>query len=116
MRILDTMRKQTCVHWERTGVDDDGQPTFADGVELRVRWEDVNEQYITQDNETLVSRSKVYVARDLAVGDVLWLGSVGDVDDADLDDPFAQRGAYQIRKFDRIPTLKATDYLRVAWL
>ena len=61
------------------------------------------------------SRAKVYVDRDVEPGGYLYLGEV-----ADLVDPAAHPrtidGAFMVQSFSKLPTLKATDFLRTAML
>jgi hypothetical protein len=115
------MRKQTAVYWplgtsESGGTDIDGfgVPVLGTPVQIEVRWEDVTEQFLDKENNPQISRAKVYVDRDVDVGGVLMLGTLEDV----LDETRAKNnvGAWEIRKFDKIPNLKATEYLRIAIL
>jgi hypothetical protein len=117
MRVL-RRRYQNALYWSPGGIDADGNRVYGTVVELKddraVRWEDINEAVTTRSGETIVSRSKVYAGEDLEEEGVLWLGSLADA--VSTTQPFANPGAFEIRKFSKIPNLRATEFLRVAWL
>lgn len=115
------MRKQTAVYWalgsaDSGGKDFDefGQPIYTDPVEIKCRWEDVNEEYIDAKGTKRLTKSKVYVDRDVDVGGVLMLGLLTDVDPAKR--PDENVGADEIRRFDNMPTLRAKEFLKTAYL
>ena len=56
----------------------------------------------------------MFVDRDVDVGGVLMLGMLTDVDD--VNNPKANEGAWEIKRFDKIPTLKADQFLRRVFL
>lgn len=121
MSIITRMLKQTCVYWPMGSsdsgsddFDDQGFPILADPIELKCRWEDVNEEFITANETKMTSKSKVYVESDADVGGVLMLGLLSDV--TDLVNVKENDGADEIKRFDKIPNLKATEFVRLAWL
>lgn len=114
MRIINRMRKQWATYWPPVGADEYGQPTFGTPIELKVRWDDVTEAYFNKMGESRSSESQVFVGQDVEEGGVLWLGRLTEVTDPAK--PFAQKKAFQIQKFEKVPTLRATQFLRVAWL
>ena len=121
MRILTKMLKQTCVYWEPASADsggddfdDYGQPIVTDPVELGCRWEDTNEEFTAPDGTRRVCRAKVDVESDVKVGGILMLGEIADITDSvDIKE---NDGAWEIRKFDKLPTLDATKFLRTCYL
>ena len=122
MSIITRMRKQTCVYWplaseESAGIDYDdyGQPIVADPVEIECRWEDVNEEFTAADGTRQLSKSKVYTDRDVDVGGILMLGTIEEniTDSTNIKE---NEGAWEIKRFDKLPTFKATEFLRTAWL
>ena len=121
MSLITRMRKQTCVYWGLASndsgglsTDDFGQPQFTTGVELTVRWDDISVEFIAADGTKQLSRSQVYVGQDLDVGGMLMLGSLTDVtDEVTISE---NDGAFEIKRFDKIPNLRATEFLRVAYL
>ena len=121
MSIITRMLKQTCVYWALAyadsggdDYDDYGQPQYASPVELSCRWEDAGEEFIAADGSTQISRSVVYVESDVEVGGVLMLGEIADIENSS--DIKENDGAWEIRRFEKTPNFKATEWLRVAFL
>ena len=119
--LISKMLKQTCVYWglasegdEDTDFDDYGQPLLTDPVELDCRWEDVSEEFISADGTRQLSRAKVYVESDVDVGGILMLGTEDDITDSD--NVKENEGAWEVKRFDSLPTFKATEFLRTAFL
>jgi hypothetical protein len=113
--LLKRVCKQDCVYWAPSAVGTDGQVTeYEDPVDLKCRWEDVQEVYIDKDGNEKVSRSRVFVLQDVKPLGVLWLGTIEQL--TTTDDPFVNEGAYEIRQFDKTPDFKAKKFLRIAWL
>ena len=115
------MRKQTCVYWalasEESGGDDYsnyGQPQLTTPVEISCRWADKNEEFIGPNGTKLISQAKVYVEQDVDIGGVLMLGDEDDI--TDDDNVKENEGAYEIKAFYKTPNLKATEWLRTAFL
>jgi len=114
MRIITKMLKQTAVWWSLSGTDGYGQPTVGIPIEIKVRWEDVGEEFLDGDGTMQLSRAKVFVDRDVEVGGVLMLGKLdGSVDQAN---PKANDGAWEIRRVEKLPTLNAKQFLRTVYL
>lgn len=114
MSIISRMRKQVAVYWPMIGTNDAGEPIYGPPEEIKCRWEDVHEVFKTAAGDDTVSNSKVYVDRETPEGGVLWEGSIEDLENQML--PFENDGAYAIRKFSRVPNLKATESLLIAML
>ena len=114
MSLITRMRKQTAVYWPFSSVDQFGKKSFGSAVEVSVRWDDVSEEFLDADGERQLSRATVYVDRDMALGSVLMSGTLSDITDAVNIKENA--GAWGIRKFDKIPNIKATEFLRIARL
>jgi len=119
--LISRMRRQTGVYWafqntESGGAayDGDGQPLYTDPVEIECRWDDLSEQFIDYVGTEQVSRSLVYVDRDMKPGEVLFLGELTDLDSEDV--PKDNEGAWEIRKFEKNPNLRNTETLRTAYL
>ena len=114
MSLISRMKKQTCVHWSRTGVNSRGRATYATPVEKECRWLDKAERYINLNDEEKVSHSIVYVDG-VKVGDVLLLGTLSD-SGLDTDDPLKNDGAWQVDRYDATPNLRNTETLYKAYL
>lgn len=125
MQIIKTSRRQVAVYWEPSSVpNNEGQVGFLAPVELIVRWEDVTQEAIDEKGNVFQSRSVVAVPIDVKLLGVLWLstkkkGYTPGTAIAELtstSDPFANSNAFEIRKFDKIPTLRANAFYREAIL
>lgn len=117
MGILTRMRKQAAVYWAPAGLDRHGKATFAEAVQLDggVRWEDVVEEFTDATTGAKeLSNCRVYVGEDLQVGGVLWLGTLASV--TYLTEPLRNEKAYRVRRFDSVPNIRATQFLRTAML
>ena len=110
------MLKQKAGYWELTslGFDNYGQPIPSTPVEIDCRWEDVGEEFIDDKGTTQLSIARVYVDRDMEVGGVLMLGELSS--GVDEDNPKENENAWEIRRFEKLPTLKATQFLRTVYL
>ncbi len=114
MGIIKTMRKQTAVYWPFVSINQFGEKAVGDPVQISVRWEDKNEEFLDMGGQIQMSNAVVYVDRDMVNGSILMLGVI-----ADITDPVNIKendGAWEIRKFDKLPDLKAREFLRTAYL
>ena len=114
MSFISQIRKQKAVYWRRAGgYDNYGQPAYDSPVEIGCRWEDVSEEYFDSEGEKAVSDSHVYVDRDMEVGDVLLLG---ELESGIADSPFDNDDVATVKKFEKTPDLRATEFLREVYL
>jgi hypothetical protein len=121
MSIITKVLKGTCVYWppggsESGGVDFDdyGQPSYGSPVELDCRWEDVSVEFLDSQGTLQTSHAVVMVGSDVAVGGVLFNGNLAGV--SDLTAPKNNDGAWEIKRFDKTPNFRYTEYLREAYL
>lgn len=114
MSLITRMRRQQAVLFEANGTDSYGKPTYAQPVQIKCRWEDVAKEYIKANGETAMSQAVVYPERDVKPKDVLMLGTLDDV--TAPDDPKANEGAFEVMRFDKLPTIRATEFLLTAYL
>lgn len=115
MSIITRMLIQDAVYWPPDELDDNGQPTYGDPQEIRVRWEDRAEQFVQwETGGTALSRSVVYTSVDVEVRGVLLLGELSS--GVVQDNPKSNEGAWEIRRFDKLPNLRGSEYLRTAYL
>jgi len=112
MGIISKMRKQKAVYWSPSGYDGFGQPTMGTAVQITCRWEDVHEQFLDNDGQEQTSSAKVYVSQDVELGGYLWLGDIS----GKPSDPKTDNSSWEIRKFENLPNLKATEFLKTAML
>jgi hypothetical protein len=107
--------KQDVVYWGNPVNDGYGGRTFADPVEMKVRWEDKHELFIDSSGQQKTSQAVVFVGEDVVVGGYLMLGTLSDLSSAD-ESPLEIAGAYEIKAFSKIPDLKGESFVRNAWL
>ena len=113
MGIITKMRKQTCVYWafkntESGGIayDNYGQPQWTDPVEIECRWEDVNKEFMDAVGTRQLSNAIVYVDRAMKPGEVLFKGLLADLSVAEKAAPKSAEGAWEIKQYDELPTLR----------
>jgi len=110
---------QTAVYWTPDGEDGYGNTVFTSDSprEIACRWEDSTRLMTDAQGDEIVVRAEVFVTEDLEEKGVLYLGTLDDLDSAQEDDPKQVDGAYEIRRFDKMPELgSATKFLRKAYL
>jgi hypothetical protein len=117
MTLTIRMRKQKAVWWQNTGIDRYSRKQYADGIEVKCRWEEnTTESGRTENLATLEKNAKVYVDRDMKPGDVLWLGEIADLTDAQIESQQPERidGAYPIQSFSKNFNVSRTKFLYIA--
>lgn len=114
MSIITRMLKQIAVYWAPLAPDKFGKTTYAAPVEITCRWEQRDEEFKDRDGSVLISPAVVYVGQDVVVGGMLMLGEL--TSSVDETNPRANAGAWEIGRFDKLPTLRATRFLRTVYL
>jgi len=108
------MRKQKAVWWRRgSSPNTFGEYTFDEPVEVDCRWDDVTEEFLNPLGELVNSRAVAYVDRVMSVGDRLRRGDI--ISDEPVD-PLELDTAFEIKRFDQNPNLKATETLLTAYM
>lgn len=113
MSIITRMRKQTAVLWVRGSPDTYGNFSFASPVEISCRWEDVAQEFLDAQGEKQMSRAVVYADRVLKPGDRLMRG---EIDSNTPENPLDTSDAFEVRRFENTPNLRATEFLKTAYL
>lgn len=101
--------KQTAIWWDASTPGEFGKPTYAVPVEVSCRWEDIAEEFINPNGDVEISRSKLFVDRDMKVKDKLKLG---DLDSTINNDPDDNEDVWEIRGWGKVPDLKGRKFLR----
>jgi hypothetical protein len=115
MALLTRFLKQTVVYWEPTGTADaSGKRTFESPVELSVRWEDKQAEFLDDKGVKHLSQALIYVGQALLMHGYVFLGSLTDLNSDQ--DPYGQEGAYPIRGFQNDPSVDGTDQVRKYFL
>ncbi len=113
--FIKRMCNQTAVHWQRTGSDGHGGSEYADPVEIDCRWDEVRELILSENGREIVSDAQVLVTQDISENDMLYLGSLDDLDSGQQADPNEAK-AHKVRRFRKIPTIDGRYYKRIAYL
>jgi len=116
MRTLTRVLKQKAVYWAKASANFDayGRPQWATATQIKCRWEECLEEIIDANNIRRMSTARVFVDRELAVGGVLFLGTLSQV--SDLSNPKSNNQSFEIIKFSRTPTLRGKHWQQVAYL
>jgi len=121
--IISKNCSQLCVYWGSPKNDGRGGYTYDDAIELECRWEEMKQLVTDSKGNTITSRATVYLTRDVQEEGVLYFGTLDELYDSNessggsIDDPKKIKGAYVIKKFDKIPALGSdTVFLRKAYL
>jgi hypothetical protein len=112
MALINTMRRQFAIYWapdNATGPDRYGKPSLLSPVELKVRWEDTQKEFVDSQGTTRLSSARIFVGQDVEVGGYLKLGELVS---GTLNDPIEEGDAYEIKSFSKSPDLKAKNFLR----
>ena len=113
MSIIKKMRKQKAVWWERLEPDKYGSFAFAEPEEIDCRWDDSGREFRNSTGQTEMSGATVYPDRVLKVGDKL---RKGEMETDEPLDPKNLKTAFEIKRFDQNPNLRATETLYTAYL
>lgn len=110
MGITDRNLIQDATLWVTTGSNGYGGYDFNTPQAIKVRWLTKRKLFINFGGEEETSNSEVYCAVDMAVGDYLYLGTSTETD------PTSISGAFQVKAFEKIPSLRNLEILRSALL
>jgi hypothetical protein len=107
---------QTAVYWASPTSDGYGGFTWDTPVEIDCRWVNSTKLIRAANGEQIICMAEVQISQDLDENGMLYLGELGDLTIAQKADPMTVSGAYHIRRFDKVPTIKGTDFFRKAFL
>jgi len=105
--------KQDVTHWPVTGSDGYSGFTFGPPIELKGRWEEKGEMFLTEENEEVVSKAVVYLGADVDVGDYLAEGKHALIP---VPTALSNPRAYRVRQRAKITDLRNLQCLRKAYL
>ncbi len=72
--VIARFTNQRMVYWEKSGSDSYSKPAYKPGVEIAVRWEDVQNEVLTPDGRKVVSMGYILLAVPVLVGSLVLLG------------------------------------------
>lgn len=120
--FVNRLAVQTVVYWGSPVRNGFGNKTFADPIELSVRYEQAPGLVKEADGQEVVLRSRMFLIRDFSEGssDVdideggyIYLGELSDIDDSslgnDTSNPASIEGAEVIESIRKLPLLGSTD-------
>ncbi len=102
--------RESVTYWERSGVDNFGDPSFDAPVTIKSKWEDRTELFVDNDGREQRSKSVVYVDTDLLIGGYLFRGS------SSAADPLSVVGAFMIKDYRKISDFEVEVHERRAML
>lgn len=124
--FMEDALNQRAVYWHPKAAGDEGEVTFEEPVEIVCHWQNVVEAYMDRrTGDEATSRSKIFVDRDLVELGVLWLPPAGgtnlEAGEALIaltseTVPFSNPGAFEIRRFDKVPDFDGEEFVRTAYL
>jgi len=116
---LQKYLNQTAVYWANPVSDGLGGYTYDDPVEVKVRWSDKQEKFLSSESTTqegveeLLSKSFILAESDFDVNGRMFLGYLIDLESDNLP---GSVNALTIKLFEKIPNIGATQFLRKVYL
>ena len=108
---------QKAVYWASPTKDGYGGYTWNDPIEINCRWEDICKVIMDARGKEIISTAKVFVSQDLGKQGMLYPGYMANLTASQLADPKTISDAYEIKRFDKIPSIDEEDlFLRRAYL
>lgn len=109
---------QTAVYWGEPTPDGYGGRTFGSAYpeEISCRWEARTEVITDGQGNEIISRARVYVTEDVEEEGWLFLGELDDLDSDAEEDPMKVDSVHKIKRFDKIPSMRGDDFVRIAYL
>jgi hypothetical protein len=98
-----------------SGVNTAGQRIYEDPIEVNCRWTDETSMEVDHEGNTFTARSFIMVDQDLLPLGVLRQGTIDQLQN-DVRTPMSNPGALEIRRFDKIPSVDGTQFVRWAIL
>ena len=108
------MLTDAAVYWGTPTSDGYGNIQTVLPVEISVRWVEEQEMIVLPDDKEVMSKSKVYTSIDTENNGYLYHGTLASLGDFKNHNDIEE--AYEIIKFQKLPTLRGDQFLRTAWL
>lgn len=110
---IQKILNQIAVYWQLDGLDGYGNDTYLDPVEVAVRWTDGQEKFIGNNAEEHTSSAYILAETDFEINGRMFLGTLTDLSSSQEPN---DNSALTIKGFSKIPTKRADQFLRKAWL
>jgi hypothetical protein len=116
--FLRRITKNTLVYWEKTGSSNSGQSTFKSPVEMKCRWEDVQEEVELIDGRKVISNAHLISLSKFILGSIVWQGTMAQFKKLPTypSRPTATQGGKEIFKVNHTPGFKGEELLWEAFL
>lgn len=114
--ITTKFLKQRCVLWNAPVPDGYGSYSFGSPSEIDCRWTDSVQVVSDGKGNDIVCKSVVMVAIDIEELAMLWLGLLANLTTEQKAAPASIEHCYTVKRFDKIPLLKGSPFLRVCYL
>lgn len=108
--MINRAYTQTATYWGSPTSDGLGGQSYGAPIELLVRWEERQEEFLTAEGETEVSNAVVWASQDLDTLGYLYLGV------SLVADPTRVTGSFRILQFRSIPAIRGHQFERRAFL
>lgn len=113
MSIASKFCKQDAVYFAPGAKDKFGSTAFSDPVAVRVRWEDKKTEVLLEGAIRVTASHHILINQDVEEGGLLWLGTLEDWEALNIAAVQASLpDHHRIVSFNKIPNMRATDYLR----
>jgi len=116
-KFLAKISVQTAVYWGSPTSDGYGGYTYAEPVEIPVRWESSTKVITTPKGAEYTSRAEVIVNQDVDEEGYLFLGTLDDLTEAQKANPRLRDDTWKIVRFDKTPMIfKDDEFVRKVYL
>jgi hypothetical protein len=105
-------RWKSGVLWEKTGEDRHGEPTLADKVEIRARFEFKRKDAVGDDGQTIALDATADVDREIEIGSLIAPGDLEDWTDVGTGDVWATGHIYRVAIYNEEDDEKGRDPCR----
>lgn len=112
INFIDKISVQDAIYWGNPQPDGYGGKTFADPVEIKVRWANKISLITGNNGKQETANVEVITNEDLDTGGYLKLGTLSDLNSSGVD-PLEVDGAYEIVLKEKVPLIKSsTEFVR----
>jgi hypothetical protein len=116
--MIEEVTQNDLVYWERDRPDGSGGWIYKQPVELKCRWEDVQQEVIGPDGRTRISNSHLIIrGRMLKAGGIVMRGLLVDWRAMPTYPriPTTTQGGYEVFKTSHVPDFDGSNLLYEAW-
>jgi hypothetical protein len=121
---IEAMCTEKAVYWGNPVNVGEGGFTFDDPIEIDCRWENINQVVSDSKGVEVTCRGLIFVTQDVQEEGFLYRGTLDDLYDSNATDSSAGEvnnpktidEAWQIKRFQKTPSLDGEGFLRKAYL